>query len=246
MGRFAAEEALFAEFRANFPRVRGEFEAAIRELVYEYSTTNRENRFVVGGATEILLAAAMRACGIGSQDLGHESDGADILATASAMSNRFSVKASYVRGWSGVRLINFQGQGSTTEWADATIFVSPKANILFGSPDHPLLAEGVSHTGDALVLSGAALRSHAEANPHLMIQADIPLNPRTGTRVASTDVALGILSRAHFPLLGASLIKSATPLEQLEKLAALVGRGLLSSDEFAQMKRGILLSEDST
>ena len=246
MGRFAAEEALFAEFRAKFPRVRAEFEAAVRELVYEYSTSNRENRFVVGGATEILLAAAMRACGIGSQDLGHASDGADILATASAMSNRYSVKASYVRGWSSVRLVNFQGQGSATAWADATIFVSPKANILFGSPDHPLLVEGVSHTGDALVLSGAALRSHAEANPHLMIQADIPLNPRTGTRVASTDVALGILSRAHFPLLGASLIKSASPLEQLEKLAALVDRGLLSSDEFAQIKRGILLSEDST
>lgn len=244
MGRFDAEEVLFGQFRAAFPKVRSEFEAAIRELVYEYSTTNRENRFVVGGATEILLAAAMRASGIGSQDLGHGSDGADILATANALSRRFSVKASFVRGWGGVRLINFQGQGSVAAWADATIFVSPSANILFGSPDHPILADGLSHSGDALVLSGAALRRHAEANPDLIIRVDVPQNPRTGIRIASADVALGILTRAHYPLLGASLAKSFSPLEQVEKLVSLVERGALSQAEFAMMKQGILASAD--
>ena len=240
MRRFDAEEALFAEFRDAFPRVRAEFEFAIRELVYEYSTSNRENRFVVGGATEILLAASMRACGIGSRELGHGSDGADILTTASALSSRFSVKATFTRGWSGVRLVNFQGQGSVSAWTDATIFISPRSNILFGHPDHPILRAGLSHSGDALTLSGAALREHAEANPSLQIRADIPENPRTGKRVASADVALSILGRPHYPLLGASVARSATPVEQIAKLATMAESGIITLTEFERMKGALI------
>lgn len=244
MGRFEAEENLFAQFRAAFPRVRTEFEIAVRELVYEYSTTNRENRFVVGGATEILLAAAMRACGIGSKELGHGSDGADILTTASALSTRFSVKATFTRGWSGVRLVNFQGQGSVSAWSDATIFISPRANILFGHPDHPILQAGLTHSGDALTLSGAALREHAEAHPELRITADIPENPRTGKRVASADVALSILGRPHYPLLGASLSRSVSPVEQIAKLATMAESGIITMIEFERMKTALISSMD--
>ncbi len=61
---FLRERKGFQQFRTGFVNIERDFIQALRKLHLRYDTAIRENRFVVGGATEIVLGAAMRACGV--------------------------------------------------------------------------------------------------------------------------------------------------------------------------------------
>lgn len=236
---YSAEEAVFSKFRDNLGSTRQEVESALRELIYEYSTSNRENRFVVGGAAEIIIATAMRASGIDTDNLGHAGEGADLATFVKAVSNRFSIKAVFSRKASPIRLVNFLGDGTGRVWRDPTLFVLPSIGIILGHPGHYELASSVRASGDALVMPLRAVKAHATAHPELVIPLDFPFDPKTGSRVASVDVARSILSKPHYPILG-RMLQPNDPVDRLVKLEQMLDRGHLTPDEFAAAKRRVL------
>lgn len=237
---FSAVEGVYARFKMGAAAVRTEIESAIRELIYEYSTSNRENRFVVGGAVEYILAAAMRSTGIPVTALGHASDGADLAAYAKALRSSFSVKSTFSKSSGSILLVNFRGgSGDWRQWTEPTIFIAPKLGIVLGHPGHEILVAAVRRTRDALELPLKALRQHASARPDLRIEIEIPMNPKTGTRVASRDVAAAILSRSHYPRLGAA-VEQSDQVGRLAQLAAMFEKGQLTDEEFELLKKSVL------
>lgn len=237
--QYTDEEAVFRKFRENSGQARQEVESALRELIYEYSTSNRENRFVVGGAAEIIIAAAMRASGIDTDNLGHAGEGADLATFVEAVGNRFSIKAVFSRKSSTTRLVNFLGEGGGRQWSDPTLFVLPGIGIVLGHPGHTNLASAVRVLADALVMPLRAVRDHAAAHPELVISLDFPFDPGTGRRVASVDVARSILSKPHYPILG-RMLQPEDPVDRLVKLEQMLDRGHLTSEEFTAAKRRVL------
>lgn len=236
---YSSEETVFRTFRDNLGSTRQEVETALRELIYEYSTSNRENRFVVGGAAEIIIAAAMRASGIDTDNLGHAGEGADLATFVDAVGKRFSIKAVFSRKSSNTRLVNFLGEGIGRHWTEPTLFVLPRIGIVLGHPGHADLASAVRVRRDALEMPLRAVRDHAMAHPELVIPLDFPFDPGTGQRVASVDVARSILSKPHYPILG-RMLQPDDPVDRLIKLEQMLDRGLLTPDEFAAAKRRLL------
>lgn len=241
-GDYSAVEGVYARFKMGVSAVRTEIETAIRELIYDYSTSNRENRFVVGGAVEYILAAAMRSTGIPVTALGHASDGADLAAYAKALRSNFSVKSTFSKSSGSILLVNFRGgSGDWRQWTEPTIFIAPKLGIVLGHPGHVGLSAAVKRKRDALELPLKALREHASARPDLRIEIEIPMNPKSGTRVASRDVASAILSRPHYPRLGAA-VEQSDQMGRLAQLVAMLEKGQVTPHEFDHLKKGILRS----
>ena len=237
---FDTVEGVFARFKNGVSQVRIEIETAIRELIYDYSTSNRENRFVVGGAVEYILAAAMRSTGIPVSALGHASDGADLAAYAAALRSTFSVKSTFAKTSGSILLVNFRGDsGTTRRWTEPTVFVAPGLGIVLGHPGHETLTSAVRRKADALELPLKALREHAKALPGLRIEIEIPVNPKTGSRVASRDVAAAILSRPHYPRLGAA-VEQGDKSGRLIQLGSMLENGQLTREEFEQLKGDLL------
>ena len=230
---------MFKRFRSNLGEAKGEIESALRELIYEYSTSDRENRFVVGGAAEVIVAAGMRSAGIPVSNLGHAGDGADLRTYAQALARRYSIKAVFSKSSTSIRLVNFLGDGSGRSWTDPTLFLIPGVGIVFGHPGHEALAAAVTSKGDALVIPIGAVKRHAEERPELVVAMDLPWNPGTGTRVASVDVAQAILDKPHYPRLGSSLEPDSV-VAQLLQVEGMLERGHLTRREFDAMKARIL------
>lgn len=236
---YESVEAVFERFRTNLGNARYEIESALRELIYEYSTSNPENRFVVGGAAEIIIAAAMRASGIDTENLGHKGEGADLETFVEALGRRFSIKAVFSKKSSSTRLVNFLGSGTGRVWSDPTLFVIAELGIVLGHPGHASLVEAVRAKGDALEMPLAAVRTHAQRHPELLIPLNLPYDPKSGTRVASVDVARSILSKPHYPILGKAIQADST-FDRLFQAELMLERGRLTEDEFSAIKRRIL------
>lgn len=241
-------ERAFSAFRGGItPALRREVEGALNELVYEYSPTNRENRFVVGGAVERIIAAAMRAAGVPVGNLGHDGLGADVgVYAAHLRDDVLSLKATF-QASTTYRLVNFLG---TSELRDVhpTMFIQPNVGLVLGHSGHPLIANNISLRDDAIVLPSRCVKEHALKNPEWQIALDVPINPRaTASKVASEEVAKAILSRPHYPLLGA-MVTSATD-EGSERVAMLLAltrsyeQGTLGVGEYRAAKR-LLLGEE--
>jgi hypothetical protein len=191
---FEAERKLFGRLTAGLqarPAVLHEFVAALHVLVNEYTTTIRENRFIVGGAAERLVAVVMRAIGINAaRSRGLSLDEEDIVVGEAQL----SVKSSFSRGFSGTRLKNSLGSSQRSSWRVGTIFVLGGRGLAYGDPDY--LGSEVKSTGDALLLPGRALRTHLAANPDCLFACDIPTKPKDayGARAASEVVMREVLT----------------------------------------------------
>lgn len=72
--------------------LRTELETALEILLSEYDTTVHENRFVVGGACERILGAAIRAAGINAENVGTRNPRIDLALRGS---EGFSTKKSF-------------------------------------------------------------------------------------------------------------------------------------------------------
>ena len=185
---------IFLQFRQGLEDYSDVLDEIIRALgifISEYGTSVRENRFIVGGGTERIIATAMRCLGISeARARGLDANEEDIVVG----DHRISVKASFTGGRQQIRLINTLGD-SVRVWDTATIFVL--ANVGIGYADPELLPDVDRRTSDAVVLPRAPLDNlHAE-QPQWLLQCDIPRNPTDSAqlRAASEAVTTEILQR---------------------------------------------------
>lgn len=238
-------EAAFAAFRKGMsPALKRELETAITEAVREYSPTDKENRFVVGGAVERIIAAGMRAAGVPVGNLGHDGLGADLSVYVEAVREEIlSLKATFSRKPSqSFRLVNFLGSAQLREM-HPTLFLIPGTGLVLAHEGHQHIAAAISVTDDAMTLKSQAIIDHARQRSDLVIDLDVPENDGVVRKVASAEVARAILERPHYPLLGAAMAAEdpeTDRLKMLTEMAALHRAGQLDEAEFAQVKRRLL------
>ena len=184
------------------PYVLEELLRALGLLISEYDTSIRENRFIVGGATERMLAATMRCVGIrDARARGLNLSDEDIVVGDC----QISVKGSFTGGRQAIRLINTLGNSSAT-WRTATIFVLANRGIGYADPE--LLPDAVRASRDAVILPRQPLDDLHDAQPQWLLRCDVPAKPQDSSqrRAASEAVATEILHRtaagqAMFPTL---------------------------------------------
>ena len=173
------------------PAVLDEIISALGIFITEYGTSVRENRFIVGGGTERIIATAMRCVGIieaRARGLGINDE--DVMVG----NHRISVKSSFTGGRQQIRLINTLGDTERT-WDTATIFVLANVGIGYADPD--LLPSADKRTNDAVVLPRAPLDNLHDELPQWLLSCDIPRNPKDSAqlRAASEAVTTEILQR---------------------------------------------------
>lgn len=205
---FVRARALWGRFRAGLegnPAVLGEMLGALRLILNDYSTTLRENRFLVGGAAERLVAITMRAVGLqGARARGLRLDEEDLVVEGC----RISLKCSFTAGKSAIRLVNALGSGSGHTWDVPTLFLLGGRGI--GYADAGLLPDAVMSTGDALILDGQKLARFFEASPAHWYACAVPTKPADphSIRAASELVVRDVVLRGggvDFPLLAKHL-----------------------------------------
>lgn len=200
---------IFQRLRAgltNNPEVLDELLRALGLLISEYDTSIRENRFIAGGATERMLATAMRCVGISSaraRGLGLNEE--DIVVDECQL----SVKAQF-SGRGAIRLINTLGSAEGRLWLTPTIFVLADRGIGYADPD--LLPDVAYSSGDAVALPRRPLDDLHDTQPQWLLRCAVPAKAQdvSQRRAASEAVATEILMRtaagqAMFPLLRRSL-----------------------------------------
>ena len=198
---FAGARKVFAHIRlahSKHPQANEEFEAALKRLVETYDTAIHENRFVVGGATEMLLCAWMRAMGLQCRPR-------SILRTdLEVESVAFSVKANFAAS-SSIRLINVLGDSPSAHWEEPVLVLLAGAGLFYVDPEL-VSQQSLRRKADVLELKTAAVRNLKETEWHLPLA--VPHKPRaaTASRVASHDVARSVLQSiqstvliSHFP-----------------------------------------------
>lgn len=197
---FERERDAFVHLRASLiqrTQLREEVERALTALLSEYDTKIRENRFVVGGAVEHIIGAAMRAAGVDILNRGKTAEGSDLtLRTGEGI----SVKSSFTDPPGDIRLINTLGDAAGRRWLFATLLVV--ANVGVGYVDPYLLPRAAEASGDAIVLPKRVYLPFLERNPGWLARVTVPVKPKAyTTKVASYAVAEEILSRDDFDLL---------------------------------------------
>ncbi|MGB9798071.1 MAG: hypothetical protein ACPLSK_05550 [bacterium] len=179
---------------------RTEFEKAIEKLLNEYDTADWENRFVVGGAMEVLFCALVNSLGFSSKWLKETRYDVEIEKV------KFSLKSNF-KGGGDIRLINVLGEESVS-WAEPTIFFISELGICYADPSMGLQTR---RTSDALVINTKEIKALVEENDEWLIRVKIPLKAgkRGKLRTASYSVAKAILDE----------IESKHLLNGLSKLA---------------------------
>ncbi|GBC90816.1 hypothetical protein HRbin14_01571 [bacterium HR14] len=195
MSPFTNERAAFQALKIAVEQdeaLRADIEKALKELLGRFSTAIRENRFVVGGALELILVAALRAAGVDAQHVGVEEERIDIKLEKGG----FSVKGHFSRSGGAIRLINTLGESEETKWETATLFVIH--GVGFGYADPELIPEEqVERVKDALVLKYKVVRRFLSAHPHYLINLSIPplLSDVSSSELVSRTLAREILQR---------------------------------------------------
>ena len=195
--RYAAARATFKQFReglAENEAVLQELLGAFRLLLTERSTTYHENRFIVGGAVEHIVASAMRCVGLEDVAVvGFEEDRLDIRVAEQP----FSLKSVFTPG-SPIALINTQGEGAA-EWTVPTIVVlacnphrrrSRSYDHGIGYADPGLLPNATVRTRDQLKLKRTPLYNLFRQQHDYLLSCDIPANPGAAGAEAPQPIAL--------------------------------------------------------
>ena len=130
--RFRSAWRQFDYFRTHVSELaQMEYELAMDELLNTYNTTIRENRFTVGGATEVLTAALLSSADLEVRLAGEGAFGVDLFIGQEV---GFSLKGSFTPKHSNIGLLNKQG-GGKREWKEATIIIRSKVGLVFVAPD---------------------------------------------------------------------------------------------------------------
>ena len=174
-----------------------EFEMAIEKLVIEYDTANWENRFVVGGALEVLFCALINSIGFKCKWLKETRYDIEINGV------KFSMKSNFT-GTGDIRLINILGD-EMVEWEEPTLFFISNLGICYADP---IMGMPTKHTKDALVIRTEDIKSMVEEEDKWVLHVKIPRKPKNSKKIktASYDVAKSILEemkskylRKHLP-----------------------------------------------
>ena len=208
ISRFAAERGAFAQLKQKIDhddKLRQEVEYTLAQLLGRFATSVRENRFVVGGALEVILTAALRAAGVAAEDVGISEERIDIRIP----NGGFSVKGHF-SGTGNIRLINVLGDSTQAEWSKGTLFVLHGMGIGYSDPDL-LRAGATKREKDAIVLRYSQLKQFLETNPAYFISLQVPqaTKEEKQSELVSRAVAREILRDA--PTLWKALYPDTTP-----------------------------------
>jgi len=181
----------------NFELQTIEFEKAVEKLVTEYDTANWENRFVVGGALEVLFCALLNSIGFKCKWLKEARYDIEINGIKYSMKSNFT-------GTGDIRLINILGD-EIVEWEEPTLFFISDLGICYADP---MMGLPTKQTSDALVIRTKDIKSMVEKDDKWALHVKIPRKSRNSKKIktASYDVAKSILEeinskylRRHLP-----------------------------------------------
>ena len=183
--------------------MRSELESALRINVDRVNPSDQGNRFVTGGATEWIIAAAAWSLGILTMPAGHSARGFDLVDLQDRARGLWSVKSTTVDNASAFRISNGLGGGGRG-LADPTLFLRPKRlpGIVFVDPTvHTWVAASVQPKADAVQLPFAAVRDHAAAHPECVAPLVVPENSGRGKENPFLQYTQTILTPEQFPRL---------------------------------------------
>ena len=167
-----------------FKNQLNEFEKAIEKLIIEYNTANWENRFVVGGALEVLFCAFLNSIGFKTKWLKEARYDIEINGIKYSMKSNFT-------GRGDIRLINILGD-EKVKWEEPTLFFISGVGICYADP---LMNLSTKHTSDALIIRTKDIKSMIKKDEKWLICIKIPKKRKNSDeiRIASYDVAKSIL-----------------------------------------------------
>lgn len=194
---FSAERAAFHQFKQaveNDGVLKSDIETALKALLGRFATTIYENRFVVGGALEVIMVAALRAAGIDAIDVGTQEERLDIRISDGG----FSVKGHF-SGSGNIRLINVLGESERANWNEATLFVLHGIGIGYADPELLNSIGAIQRTGDAIVIRYNALRAFFRTHPEWLVECEVPqsLHEKDASELVSRAIARQILAQTQ-------------------------------------------------
>lgn len=187
--------SIFADARAAFLALRtgleedaelaNDLQRCLELLLTRYNTQIYENRFLVGGVVERIIAAVFVALGDRARTVGVEVTRTDIQVGGCSL----SVKGSFRPRPTTIRMINVMGDSRDTVWNEPTIFVVSKVGIGYADPD--LLPGATSRAADAVSLKVSRLLALWSSSPALLFPVELPYSrdQKEGSDVASRIVA---------------------------------------------------------
>ena len=174
--QYAQARETFLRFKAGLENDRDvlrELLAAFDLLLNEHSTTYHENRFIVGGAVEHMVAAAMRCVGLENVEVvGFREVGPDLRVAGMPI----SLKSAFT-GSNPIALINTQGEGEV-RWTMPTVLIIATGRSRGISYADPELLPNLAYREEGqLVLPRTPLNEMLNANPEYLLQCNVPANP---------------------------------------------------------------------
>ena len=187
---------MFKKARESFKKIRAtfyddkfyehvrEFEIALQKLITEYNTSNWENRFVVGGALEILFCALLKSTGHKCKWINEQRYDLEINNI------KFSIKSNFT-GKGDIRLINVLGD-EVVQWMEPTLFFISEVGICYADPEMHLETK---FKRDALTVDTKHIKKLVEDQDEWLIRIKIPRKPQRSEKIktASYDVTKSIL-----------------------------------------------------
>jgi len=218
--------------------VRRELENALRVNVNRVNPSDPGNRFVTGGATEWIIAAAAWALGVLTMPAGHSARGFDLVDLQDRARGLWSVKSSTVADGKAFRILNGLGGGGRG-LVDPTIFLRPRRlpGLVFVDPElHQEVVKAQVVKSDAVQLPFRALSKHVADHPECIAKLSVPENEGHGQENPFLQYTQTILTPEQFPRL-ASMFVAARPsahsvAEDLSRLAELRQAGLLDEQQY--------------
>ena len=201
--------------------VRRELENALRVNVNRVNPSDPGNRFVTGGATEWIIAAAAWALGVLTMPAGHSARGFDLVDLQDRARGLWSVKSSTVADGKAFRISNGLGGGGRG-------LVDPEL--------HQEVVKAQVVKSDAVQLPFRALSKHVADHPECIAKLSVPENEGHGQENPFLQYTQTILTPEQFPRL-ASMFVAARPsahsvAEDLSRLAELRQAGLLDEQQY--------------
>lgn len=239
-GSYQNERDAFARIAGLSDEVFSEFESALKSLIYQYSTTDYENRFVTGAAVELLVKCLLELAFINVDAVGGETPGIDLASK----DLRVSVKAQF-GSFSDVRLRNIMGStdniplNTEGEWTEATVMLLPGIGLVYGDPESKTLTNGLYWAKDALILRKNAILEHIEQRPEPVRRLVVPQNDGIVRQVASTSVVATLLSDSRFPLLQKAFQRRNqfdSRIGRIKELESLRSSGAIDQAKYEQLR----------
>lgn len=194
MNNFDVERKAFEQFKETLeqdPILKNDIEEAFSLVLTRFATSIRENRFVVGGVIEAIIAASLRASGIEAENVGADETRIDIRIPGGG----FSVKGHFSIKSRDIRLINVLGASSSTRWETATLFVLHGKGIAYADPNL-ITSPAIIRVSDAIVIRYSALCQFLNMRPKYLINCNVPpmLTDPANSELASRTIAREVLA----------------------------------------------------